>query len=313
VSRRRFIALSASFVGVSRATAAAQGLVALRVAANPDEDCIACLYAQESGIFRRLGLDVTMSPSTSGSAVAAAVAGGTIDIGKSSLIGLITAHARGVPLILIAPAAEYSSGAPNTGTIVRADSTIRTARDLSGKTVAVPSLKGQQQIATMTWIDRSGGDSSSVRFLELPQSQDLAALDAGRVHAATVTDPLFAQALATKRARLLAYTTSAVSKHFLVAAYFCTIDFARKNPDVVTHFARGIADGARYANAHHAETIPLIAKFTSIEPDVIASMNRVVCGITLDPRLIQPNIDAAARYKTIPARFEAREMIYAPG
>lgn len=308
LARGTFLALAAA--GAGTATVRAQALTALRVATSPDEDIVAALYAQQSGIFRRLGLTVSVTAAANGSAVAAAVVGGAIDIGKSSLIGLITGHARGVPFTLVAPAAEYNDDAPNTGTLVRTDSPLRSAPDLNGKTVAVPSLRGQLQVSTMNWVDQNGGDSSTIRFVELPASANLAAVDGGRVDAATFTNPDFAEALATKRTRVLGWSASSIAKHYLVAGYFCSLDWATKNADVVGRFTRGVLEGARYANTHHAETIDLIAKFTKVEPQVIASMTRVTCGTSLDPREIQPEIDAAVKYKTIPARFDARDLIF---
>jgi hypothetical protein len=38
-------------------------------------------------------------------------------------------------------------------------------------------------------------------------------------------------------------------------------------------------------------------------------MTRVDCGTVLDPKLIQPVIDACAKYKFIAASFDARELI----
>ncbi len=279
------------------------------VATAPDEDAVACLYAQQSGIFRQLGLDVTVSPSSSGSAIASGVVGGAIDIGKSSLTGLVSAYVRGVPFRLIAPSAMYSTNAPITGTIVRADSEIERARDLDGKTVSVQSIKGEMQIATMAWIDQHGGDSSSVHFIELPSTAVFQAIVSGRVDAATFANPALGDALQSKRVRVLGWTSDAIAKHFLLAAYFCTADFAQKSPDVVARFARGIALASIYTNAHPAETIDLIAKFTSVSAQNIAHMTRVTCGLALDPRDIQPVIDASVKYKMITARFDAKDMI----
>jgi NitT/TauT family transport system substrate-binding protein len=309
MDRKTFAALGAAYT-LRPATARAQALVPLRLATAPEEDVVAALYAQQSGIFRRLGLELTMTAAVSGSAVAAAVIGGSIDVGKSSLAGLITAHTKGVPFTLIAPAAEYDGAAPMTGTVVRFDSPIRTARELNGKTVSVQSLKGQMQIATMDWIDRNGGDSSTVQFIELPASSVAQALDGRRIDAATFANPELGDALASKKARVLGWSGSSIGTHYLIAAYFTTLDFARKNADVVRRFAQGVLEGARYANAHHAETIDLVANFTKVAPDVIARMNRVTCGLVLDPREIQPQIDANVKYNVIPARFDAREMIF---
>jgi len=284
----------------------------LRVATAPEEDAVATLYAQESGIFRRLGLDVTVTAAASGSSIAAAVVGGTIDIGKSSLAGLITAHTKGIPFTLIAPAGEYNAELPITGTVALASSTIKSARDLSGKTVSVQSLRGSMQIGTMNWIDQNGGDSSLVHFIELPPSLVSQALESKRVDAATFANPELAEALATKNVRVIGWSQGSIGSHYLLAAYFTTIDFAQKNAATVSRFAQGLQQAATYTNAHHAETASLVSAFTKVSPAVVASMNRVTCGLQLDPREIQPLIDASVKYKLIPARFDAGDMIFTP-
>jgi NitT/TauT family transport system substrate-binding protein len=309
--RRSFVA-SGFAATLAPTIVRAQALTTIRVSTSPDEDCVACLYATQSGLFRKAGLDVVLSANTSGSAISAAIAGGAIDIGKASLLGLIAGHVHGVPFTLVAPAALYNAEAPVTATIVRADSPIKTARDLTGKTVSVQSIKGILQIVTMNWIDQQGGDSSAVKFIELPPSSVAQALAAGRVDAATFANPLLAAAVASKQAKIMAYPFDSLGKRYLMAGYFCTTDYATKNADAVARFARVIAEASAYTNAHPGETIDMVSKFTSVAPDDIAHMTRVTCGIRLDPRDIQPVVDVAVKYKVIPNHFDAKEMIDPP-
>jgi ABC-type nitrate/sulfonate/bicarbonate transport system substrate-binding protein len=61
----------------------APALVTVRVGAAPDEQSKPILWAQQSGLFARNGLDVSIVPLTGGgAAIAAAVTGGSLDIGK---------------------------------------------------------------------------------------------------------------------------------------------------------------------------------------------------------------------------------------
>jgi ABC-type nitrate/sulfonate/bicarbonate transport system substrate-binding protein len=76
----------------------------------------------------------------------------------------------------------------------------------------------------------------------------------------------------------------------------------------VARFARAVAEASVYTNAHPAETVDMVSKFTSVAPDDVAHMTRVTCGIKLDPKEIQPVVDVAVKYKVIPNRFDAREM-----
>ena len=131
---------------------AAQSLSKLRVAGTSANDIIGALWAQRSGIFQKYGLDVEIINSTSGAAVTAAVLGGSLEIGKSSVFGLITAYAKGVPIVLEANAAIYTAEAPNTAIVIAKDSLAKTGRDMNGKIFAVPGLG---DLNTMTTSDAS--------------------------------------------------------------------------------------------------------------------------------------------------------------
>ena len=313
LNRRTFLALSPAAV-LARQPAGAQtpALRHLSVGSAQDADAVACLYAQESGLFRKAGLDVTLIPNSSGSAIASAVIGGAIDIGKSSLTALITAVSKDIPIVLIAPSALYNVEAPVTGTIVRFDAPFKSARDLNGKTVAVQSVRGSLQLATMAWVDQNGGDSTTVKFLELPPQAGLIALDSGRVDAVTLANPYLTQAVSEKKARVLGWSSEAIAKRFLLTAYFTTKTFAAQNPDAVTHFAQALGAAGAYLNAHHGETVGIVARFTGALPEVVAKLPPETFATTLDPRDVQPYIDASVKYKFIPERIDATTLIAQP-
>src|ERR1700735_330717 len=98
--RRSALALAAGFLAAPR-IARAQTLTPLSVAGVPEESIAPALWAAQTGMFRRAGLDVTVQSQSSGSAIAAGVAGGTYGIGKSSLVSLINAKSRGLPLVVV--------------------------------------------------------------------------------------------------------------------------------------------------------------------------------------------------------------------
>jgi NitT/TauT family transport system substrate-binding protein len=310
MKRGAFLAATAATVSLARPGGAqAPALQKITVASAQDADAVGCLYAQESGLFRKAGLDVTIMPNTSGSAVASAVIGGAVDIGKSSLTALITAVSKGIPLVLVAPSALYNVESPVTGTIVRYDSPLKTARDLNGKTVAVQSVRGSLQLATMAWVDQNGGDSTTIKFLELPPQAGLIALDAGRVDACTLANPYMTQALSEKKARVIGWSSEAIAKRFLLTAYFTTKAFAAKNPDAVAHFAQALAQSAAYLNTHHGETAAMTARFTGALPEVVAKLPPETFATVLDPRDVQPYIDASVKYKFIPDHIDAATFI----
>ena len=136
-SRLAFLAATAAAAALP-GPLAAQSLTKLRVAGTSANDIIGALWAQRSGIFQKYGLDVEIINSTSGAAVTAAVLGGSLEIGKSSVFGLITAYAKGVPVVLEANAAIYTTEAPNTAIVIAKDSLAKTGRDMNGKSSRSP-------------------------------------------------------------------------------------------------------------------------------------------------------------------------------
>jgi NitT/TauT family transport system substrate-binding protein len=287
----------------------AQDLTTLSAAGAPEDSVTVVLWAQKSGIFKRNGLDVQLTPQRSGATVAAAVAGGTYQIGKASITSLIAAHVRGVPFVVVAPSSIYEASKPNTGLLVKVDSPIRTAAGLNGKTVAVAALNDLYSIGTRLWVDQRGGDSSSLKLIEMPLNVIPDALVSGRIDAGASDTPALQEALDSGKVRLLSHMQDAFGVDFLITAWFTTSDFIAKNRPAVRAFAKSLRESALYVNAHHADTVDLIAKFTAVDPAVIEKMGRVTVGTSLDPKLIQPVINASAKYKTIASGFDARDLM----
>lgn len=308
MNRRHVLAAAAAFAA-RPALASSQQLIPLTIAGVPEESIAPALWALQTGAFRRAGLDVTIQPQSSGSAIAAGVAGGAYQIGKSSLVSLITAKSRGLPFVLVAGGGLYNAKNPNTAIVVRADSPITTAADLNGKTLAVSALNGIYTLSTRAWMDGQGGDSTTLHEVELPIGAVAQAVVSGRISAGALIDPELAEALAGGEVRVLAYNYSAIAPLFMYAGWFSTTDDLAKNRATAIAFARAMREAAAYVNAHPTEAIPLLAKFTGDDPARIAKMHHSAYATALDPKLIQPVIDLCARYKTIPASFDASAMI----
>lgn len=266
----------------------------------------------ETGLFRKNGLDASLDRAASGAASVSAVVGGSFEVGKSSVMSLLSAHVRGVPIVAVSAAGEYdrSRVAAASAIVVRQDSPVHSGADLNGKILAVPALNDSFSLAVRSWVDATGGDSSSLKLVELPMNSAIIALTSGRVDAVDLVPPYLAPALNGGAVRVVGDVNSATGPHHTESAWFTTIDYAQKNPDTVNRFMRTIRDGANYVNAHPAETAHLLTEFAKVQASDIGTL-RVLQGWRLDPANIQPLIDAAARYKMIPERFDARELIYA--
>jgi len=284
--------------------------VHVTLASSANDDATPALYALSKGWFRDAGLDIDLQAATNGAAVAAAVAGGTIDIGRSNVVPLITAHARGIPFTLVAPSGSYFDGVGSSGRIiVNKSSAVQRPRDLNGLVVSVASLNDIQTIAARAWIDKDGGNSASVKFVEANGQESAVALDTGRIDAASLVAPLLTQLVQTGKYRVLGDPTGGVASRLIEAAWFSTTAYTAKNPAVVKKFSTIISRASAFCNDHPDQTVGLLAAFSHIDANTIAHAPRDKYDLTLIPSDLQPLIDASARYGVIPRAFDAREFI----
>jgi NitT/TauT family transport system substrate-binding protein len=310
MNRRTALALGSAFLAAPTALGAqTNGVMAL--GAVPEESVTPALWAQQSGIFKRAGLDVDVQSASNGTAIASGVAGGAYAVGKSSLVAVITAHAKGLPFVFVAGGSLYDTKFPYSVLACKADSPLKNAADLNGKTLAVPALNDLTTMATKAWIDSHGGDSTTLKLIEYPFSQIPDALAAGRVDAGFIADPVLQQAIDAKKVRIFAHAFDAVATQFMVTGWFVTADYAAKNQAQLEKFARAMRESAAYIVGHPADAVAVLSKFSKVDPDVIAKSHRIGYA-PLDPKFIQPVIDICAKYKVIPAAFSAKDLI-APG
>jgi NitT/TauT family transport system substrate-binding protein len=287
-------------------------LTTIRVGLVPSDDITPVLYGVRSGMFKKAGLDVQLFPASSGTAVAQAVIGGSYEVGKSSLVSLMNAHLRGLPLYLIASGAVYDSSAPYAELVVAADSTYKSGKDLDGKLIGVPALNDLNVVVADGWVDQHGGDSKTLKFLEIPNAAATPALAEHRIDAYVMLYPPLAEALDTKKIKILGPAYDSVGKHFVFAGWFASKAWADAHPELAKKFAAVLYQSASYANKHHAETAPMIADMTKIPVETIERMPRTDGSTSTDPKQIQPLIDAAAKYKLIPESFPAKDLIWTP-
>lgn len=312
MTTRKGALLTVALAAVAPRSAFAQSGTALtpvRIASTANDDVTSALYAQQQDMFRKAGLDVTLSTLSSGSAITAAVAGGAIDIGRSSMLPLITAHSRGIGFMLVAPSGLYLATAPVAGLVTPVASPVHTAKDLEGKIVSCPALNDLDGLAVRNWIDTNGGNSKLVQYVEMPGSAVVTELSGGRVAAGTLQNPFLAQAVKSGAVRVLGYHLSSIASRLMQSAWFATTAYMDKNMAAVRAFAQVMQTASAYCNTHQAQTVDLLASFTKMDPATIRGMSRTTFAPALEPPLIQPLIDTAAKYKFIDQPFDARDFI----
>jgi NitT/TauT family transport system substrate-binding protein len=266
-------------------------------------------YALDMGFFKKQGLDVDLQIMQNGAAIAAAVAAGALDIGFADTVSIASAHARGLPFIYLAPGMLNSYSAPAIAVLVNAGGPIREAKDLNGKTIAVNGINNITMLPVAAWIDKSGGDSKTVKWLELPIPAENDAVSSAKVDGAVIGEP-FITFGADKGLRALYMDKNAIAARYVLSGFMTTKDWAAKNPALAAKFIAAIKESAQWANTNRSASAAILAKYTKLPEPVVARMKRGEFAETLLASDFQPVIDTAAKYGVLPKAFPAPEFFY---
>jgi NitT/TauT family transport system substrate-binding protein len=285
----------------------------IRIGVNPGESLSEGMLAQGGGFFTRAGLDVELVTVPNGGAMTSGIVSGSIDAGPSNVASIAAAYVRGLQLNLFAPSVIVASSAPPTTVIaVAKDSPLRAAKGFNGKIFALSTVHDLQQAAVMTWLDKNGADSKSVQFIEIPNVEQLAALSAKRVDAALLVEPFLTAA--RNEIRIIARPYDSLAGRLMTFGWIANKAWFDGNPATVQRLVGAIRATATWANRNHDATAAIISSASGISLDTFKGMNRQMFSDgKLDPAMIQPIIDASARYGFLTRAFPAAELFATTG
>lgn len=254
-------------------TTAGSGLDQVTVGVVPIVDVAPLYLGIEKGFYEDNGIELTAETANGGAALLPAVVSGDYQFGFSEVASLIVASSKGLPVSMITPASS-STGDPQddyAGLLVRKDSEITDVAELEGKTVAINSIQGVNYVLARDAIDRAGGDSDKVKFIEMAFPDMLTALDHEQVDAIFEPQPFYTIAQNQGNVVLNALYATATAD-FEVTSYFATEQYAAENPDLVARFKKATEESFAYAEAHPDEARDIVTTYTTIDPQVVADM-----------------------------------------
>ena len=76
-------------------------------------------------------------------------------------------------------------------------------------------------------------------------------------------------------------------------------------------FASALRETAVWADRNPEQSLPILVKYTKLDPRVAPQVVRARYAETLTPQMLQPSVDLVARYRLIDAAYPAQELIYA--
>lgn len=242
------------------------GIVAkeLRIATQPGPHYAPIFVAKKQGWLeaelKKEKVNVKWISFLAGPPINEAFAAGQVDIGLMGDTPALIARAAGQDLRVVGLA---SSGPKALAVIVRKNSTIKSAKELKGKKVAVTKGSYAHHLLALV-LQNSGLTLEDVQLINLPVADIGTALNTGDIEAGAIWEPHITKLEESGTVRVLADGTN-IKKGLLVI--IASNKFAVKNPALVTAFLRAYQRGYDFVKANPAQAADLIADETKLTPE----------------------------------------------
>jgi NitT/TauT family transport system substrate-binding protein len=316
-SRRNFLlgaTAAVGTVGFDR-QASSQNMTKVRVGTIPIVDSAPLMIGIAKGFFRDEGLDINTTPAPGGAAILPSLAAGQFQFAFSNTTSTLLAIGEGLEFKFVTAGCSTGPKGPDlAGLMARADSGIKSGKDLVGKRLAVNNRNNIMWIRAASWVDKTGGNAERVTFVEIPFPQMVDALMNGQVDAAMVNEPFLSVGKQNQgqKIEVVSWPMSDTAPNGVVSQYVATKDFIAQNPAVVEKFAKGFAHGTDWVlkNQGTPQWEQAVSAYTKIAPERLRGIALPIYDRVVEPQKIQDMIDLMRKYKILKADLKVSDLIH---
>ncbi len=301
------ILLSVLTGALGQASAQTSATRTIKIGLLPIINVAPIFVGQEKGFFRDEGLTIDTKTFQGGAAITTAVISGDVDIGFSNVATQVIAHVQGAPVRIVATNDVSSSRAIIDEIYVKANSPIKSLRELTGKRVAINALRGLPDLLLRASIDTDGGDSGKVTFVEIPYPQMGQVLAAGQVDAAYPSEP-FKIIVSGDGTRAVGNPRRLI-EGAPYGIWVASLSKIASDKDALVRFQRALAKSIEYSVANPEEVRRVASSFTRINPDVLGRMQLPAWNASVDMPGLQNIIALMQKYEFIRKPIKAEETL----
>ncbi len=219
-------------------------------------------FASELGYLNGINIS-RLGTNTGGPEDIMSVATGSSDVGHSAWVSIINAKVRGAQIQAVAgpmgnsPEGWYEGTPYLSKWIVLENSTIRSAKDLMGKKIAVHTLGAHAEYVTREYLSRNNISKDDVELLTMSRHEEV--LRQGLVDVVAPVGAQIDRMEAGGGVRVL-FTDYDIIGNQTHCGMFMSEKFIKENPQAVKLFVEGSAKAADWAKDHPEEARELAAK-----------------------------------------------------
>jgi NitT/TauT family transport system substrate-binding protein len=314
-SARGLLAVLALSIGLQPSSSGHSRELALRVGVMPISDSLQIFVADAKGFFKNEGLKVTVTTLPGGAAIAAALEGGSLDVGWSALVPHAQAYVKGFEFLSIAPGSMWDESAyagkkSHTVIMVPANSESTGPKGFEGKRVAVGPLKSLSDLLFVAWAERGGADLSKIQRVELGFGQMEAALQRGQIDGIVEAEPFVTSILENKVGVILANEPySAIAKKFMIGTWIGTRTWVDSHAKEAAAFSAAVREATQFINKQPQEARKILALYTRLSETLAEKMSLTVFSDVWETRDLQVVVDAMAKHGFIAQPFQVNVLL----
>lgn len=265
----------------------------------------------KQGFFMKEGLDLKPTFGAGGAAIVPSVVGGSIDIGYSNSVSLLTAVQKGLPLEMIAPGSQVGAtqDKDHCFVYVKGSSNIKTPKDLEGKLIAVNTVKNLGDVSIKSALESEGVNPATLKFVEIPFPDMEVALQSGRVEATWPCEPFVTTAHDAGQRRIIG-TLVGTMPNLQFSGYFANRGYVAAHPDIVKRFQKAMSDSLSYAQSHPNELRAVTMEYAKVAPDVAKRMILPEwTSMSIDKESLSKLSDISVKYGVIPKAPDMEKIV----
>jgi len=258
--------------------------LAVGKAALTSESNLAANVGEQTGIFKKHGLDVEVIDFGGGGKMIQALTAGSIDIGVGA----------GIQMAFIVKGATMLAVCEDASTLpfvigVPWDSPLKTLKDLRGKTIGISSAGSltdwlaQELARTQGW----GSDEITLAAIGSSPSASTAAFRLRRIDAYVGGTSTFLGMEEKKIGRALAPVSSYIGK-IAAGTIFASNRLIETDPDTIRAFLAAWLETVRYMKTHKAETVKIERAVTGYSESVTSRDYDLTIGYFTDDCRFDP-------------------------
>jgi NitT/TauT family transport system substrate-binding protein len=255
------------WVTTSRAATKSAALTKVTFQGTADLGTLSLLLGKQQGFFKKNGIDVDVKADGTPAQILPSLLGGRAQFTIFTWTSLAPVAANNVPIVGITnlTALNDKKARPDFVCVTRADSGIRSIRDVPGKTIGITTLNSTQEITMRYLAAKAGVDQKSLKFVVVANQDGPSALANKRVDLLFVIEPYLTKVRQRVKIREL-FNPAEVVNRLSQFNVITSRSYLSSHPAVVSSFRRAAKQSVEFARTHPKSVRALVPKVIGLTP-----------------------------------------------